>query len=142
MHDVFISYSRRNIAFARRLEKDPREYKPPRDVSVPQRYLDVFRDEADFAPDYFQSIERHLRTRRSPCHLLTSGVPADTSMTIRHFARARGAENIVPVLRRHTTMRDRRNRSAVSVSRRALRSAEMPLTIPYSGFDAKKKDTS
>ena len=43
MHDAFISYSRRNADFARLLEKALEEFKPPRDLNVPQRYLDVFR---------------------------------------------------------------------------------------------------
>src|SRR5262245_38420930 len=46
-YDAFISYSRRDTAFARRLEKALRTYRPPRELAVPQRALKVFRDDAD-----------------------------------------------------------------------------------------------
>lgn len=46
--DVFISYSRRDAAFARRLQMALVGYRPPRDLPVPQRALRIFRDESDF----------------------------------------------------------------------------------------------
>ena len=48
INDAFISYSRKDIEFARKLEKALEDYKPPRDIKVPQRNLVVFRDETDF----------------------------------------------------------------------------------------------
>jgi len=42
MHDAFISYSRKDVDFARRLEKALEDYKPPKDLKVAQRHLDVF----------------------------------------------------------------------------------------------------
>ena len=35
-HDVFISYSRKDKEFARRLEKVLQDYRPPKDLKVPQ----------------------------------------------------------------------------------------------------------
>ena len=46
-HDVFISYSRLDLEFARRLEKALKAYAPPRGLPIPQRRLSVFRDEHD-----------------------------------------------------------------------------------------------
>lgn len=61
-YDAFICYSRKDIDFARSLEKALEAYKPPRDLNAPQRYLQIFRDEGDLTGvEYFQSIERHIQ---------------------------------------------------------------------------------
>lgn len=60
--DVFISYSRRDIVFARALEKALEDYTPPKDLPVPQRHLVVFRDEEDLTGvEYNRSIRDHLK---------------------------------------------------------------------------------
>ena len=48
VHDAFISYSRKNRDFAAKLKQVLEDYTPPRDLDVPHRHLDVFRDETDF----------------------------------------------------------------------------------------------
>ena len=53
--DVFISYSRRDIAFARRLHRALDTYTPPKDHRVPQRRLRVFRDQSDFHGNEYES---------------------------------------------------------------------------------------
>lgn len=64
-NDAFISYSRRDIEFARKLEKALEDYKPPKDLNVPQRRLEVFRDKEDFTGvEYYESIEKHLKNSR------------------------------------------------------------------------------
>src|SRR5512143_3269702 len=64
-YDAFISYSRRDIAFARALEKALEAYRPPRDLPVAQRHIRVFRDETDFTgTDYADAIRRHLSAAR------------------------------------------------------------------------------
>lgn len=56
-HDAFISYSRKDREFARQLHKTLTNYSPPKDLPLPQRRLDVFRDEEDFTgAEYFQSL--------------------------------------------------------------------------------------
>ena len=71
-HDAFISYSRRDIDFARVLEKTLEAYSPPKDLGLPQRRLDVFRDEGDITGvDYGKAIERHLtKLPQTACCLL------------------------------------------------------------------------
>jgi hypothetical protein len=60
--DVFISYSRQDIDFARRMEETLESYKPAKELSIPQRYLQVFRDESDFTGvEYFKAVDEHLR---------------------------------------------------------------------------------
>ncbi len=61
INDAFISYSRKDIEFARKLEKALEDYQPPKDLNVPQRNLVVFRDEADLTgAEYNESIKRHF----------------------------------------------------------------------------------
>jgi hypothetical protein len=61
MHDAFIGHSRRNRAFAARLEAALENYRPPPELRTPGRRLSVFRDEGDFSgTQYETSIERHL----------------------------------------------------------------------------------
>ena len=43
-YDVFISYSRKDIVFARALQKALENYSPPRDLIVSQHRLVIFRD--------------------------------------------------------------------------------------------------
>ena len=59
--DVFISYSRKDLAFARPLEKALREYRPPRVLDVPQRHLQVFRDGDLVGATLTQALEENLR---------------------------------------------------------------------------------
>ena len=55
VYDAFISYSRKNSTFAAKLEKALKDYKPPKDLDVPQRHINVFRDVNDFTgSDYDQ----------------------------------------------------------------------------------------
>jgi len=60
-NDAFISYSRKDKAFAVAIEKALESYKPPRDLKVPQRHLVVFRDESDFTGvEYHGALAKHL----------------------------------------------------------------------------------
>ncbi len=62
INDAFISYSRKDIEFARKLEKALENYQPRKDLNVPQRNLVVFRDETDLTgAEYKESIKRHFR---------------------------------------------------------------------------------
>jgi hypothetical protein len=59
--DVFISYSRKDHAFATRLHAALNAYQPPRDLPLPQRRLQAFLDTSDFvAPDYIARFEEFL----------------------------------------------------------------------------------
>jgi WD40 repeat protein len=99
--DVFISYSRRDAAFARRLQRALGSYTPPADLAVPQRRLRVFRDESDFqGTEYQAAIEQVLR---SSAKLLVVCSPNSRSSRyvggeIASFAALRGKEHIVSVL--------------------------------------------
>src|SRR5262245_37141233 len=101
IHDAFISYSRRDIVFARALERALKAYRPPRDLPVPQRRLDVFRDEEDFTgTDYPDAIRRHLATSRKLIVVCSPAARASIYVDeeIKIFAENHGASNIIPVL--------------------------------------------
>ncbi len=58
---AFISYSAEDKAFAEKLEKALENYKPPKDLNLPQRHLNVFRYETDMTgTEYYESIQKHL----------------------------------------------------------------------------------
>jgi hypothetical protein len=64
-YDAFISYSRRDMVFARALEKALEGYRPPRDLPLSQRRVRVLRDETDFTgTDYADAIRRHPAAAR------------------------------------------------------------------------------
>jgi hypothetical protein len=101
IHDVFISYSRQNKAFAEKLEQALENYKPPNDLKLEQRRLNVFRDEDDFTGvDYHLAVEQHLNQSAklvvlcSPDARLSKYVGDE----IRRFAKARGPAHIIPIL--------------------------------------------
>jgi len=48
-YDAFISYSRKDQAFAQLLERRLEAYRPPKGLGVPTRHLRVFLDTATFA---------------------------------------------------------------------------------------------
>jgi len=99
--DVFISYSRQDIDFARRLEETLESYKPAKELSVPQRYLQVFRDESDFTGvEYFQAVDEHLRKAGKLVVICSPGARGSKYVNdeIQRFANYRGADFIIPVL--------------------------------------------
>ena len=100
-HDAFISYSRKDKVFAARLQKALGNYQPPRDLPLPHRRLDVFRDEEDFTgTEYYKSIERHLNNSGKLIVLCSPAARASKFVNdeITRFARARGPERIIPLL--------------------------------------------
>src|SRR5215467_9343317 len=100
-HDAFLSYSRVDKPFAEALEDALESYKPPRDLNVPKRYLDVFRDEHDLTgTEYTSAIQRHLKTSRKLIVICSPAArrSAYVNDEIRMFAQSSGAENIIPIL--------------------------------------------
>lgn len=99
--DVFISYSRKDAAFARRLEQALKAYAPPRDLPAPQRTLRVFRDESDFVgTEYADALRRNLQVSRTLLVVCSPNAvdSAFVSEEIRLFTELRGREHIVTVL--------------------------------------------
>jgi hypothetical protein len=143
MHDAFISYSRRNADFARRLEKALEEFKPARDLNVPQRYLDVFRDETDFTGvEYFQSVERHLGDSAKLIVICSPQARASVYVgdEVRRFGQKHGPDHIIPILLDGIPNNEASpGQEAECAFPEALcETLGMPLAISYRGFDARK----
>lgn len=64
-HNAFISYSRKDSAFAGRLQTALEKYTPPAGLDRAHRRLRAFRDQHDFTgTDYFAAIQKHLAGAR------------------------------------------------------------------------------
>src|SRR5215472_25657 len=115
-HDAFISYSRKDRAFAVRLHKALGNYVPPRDLPLPHRRLDVFRDEEEFTgAKYYQSVDHEIQ----------------------RFARAKGPERIIALLVAGIPNNEATpEQSAQMAFPDALCEVmKMPLAADYRGFD-------
>ena len=100
-YDAFISYSRRDKAFAARLEQRLEKYKAPYDLQVRQGYLNIFRDQKDFTgADYFESLQQHLQDSETLIVLCSPHARASEYVNdeIRRFVALKGAERIIPIL--------------------------------------------
>ena len=101
VHDAFISYSRKNKGFAKKLEKALENYKPPKDLNVPRRHLNIFLDEADFTGvEYYQAVEEALKSSTKLIVLCSPDARQSSYVNdeIRRFAKANGMSNVIPVL--------------------------------------------
>ena len=139
-YDAFISYSRRDLPFARQLEATLRAYRPPKDLAVPQRYIRVFRDESDITgEEYKKSITRAL-TAAAKLIVVCSPNSASSRFVeeeIDLFNQHRGKEHIIPLLLdgipnnevTENTVDERAFPEAL------VRLLPMPLAADYRGFD-------
>lgn len=142
-YDAFISYSRQDIAFARQLEKKLETYKPPRELHAPQRYLQVFRDEGDMTGvEYFQSIDRHLKNSAKLIVICSPSARQSQYVNdeIQRFARAKGAENIIPILLAGIPNNEAKPEETAEMAfpEALCQVLGMPLAITYSKFDPGK----
>lgn len=140
MYDAFISYSRKDKVFAALLHKALGNYLPPRDLPLPHRRLQVFRDEADFTgTEYYQSVDRHLKESGKLILLCSPAARASEFVNdeISRFARARGAGNIIPLLVAGIPNNEATpEQSAQMAFPDALcELLQMPLAADYRGFD-------
>lgn len=102
IYDVFISYSRKDKEFASRLEKALENYKPSKDLKVPQRNLKIFRDEEDITGvEYNQAIETNLKNSKKLIVICSPDARKSKYVNdeIRRFAEIHGSKNnIIPIL--------------------------------------------
>lgn len=141
--DAFISYSRKDADFARRLEQALRGYRPPKDLGVPQRLLRVFRDEADFTgSEYHTALDRNLKDAAKLIVICSPHAAASEYVgdEIRRFAEHRGKDHVVSILLDGIPNNEVRDEEA---GRRAfpealVRLLPIPLAADYRGFDARR----
>jgi len=143
-HNAFISYSRKDQGFARKLEKALEDYKPPKDLPVPHRQLDIFRDEADVTGvEYHQAISKHLKESAKLIVICSPFAHQSTyvSEEIPTFAALNGSGNIIPVLLSGIPNNEARTASCqdrVAFPDVLCELMEMPLAVNYVDFDHKR----
>jgi len=140
LHDAFISYSRRDKEFARRLGVALRAYKPPKGLGLEVRHLDIFRDEEDFTGvEYHDAVRRHLRASNRLLLICSPNARKSEYVNdeIRQFVALRGADSIVPVLCGGLANNEARDdQEEQKAFPEALCAAlQMPLAVDYRAFD-------
>ena len=76
-------------------------YTPPKGLNLPQRNLDIFRDETDFTGvEYNESVEQHLKSSAKLIVVCSPDARASKYVNdeIRLFVQSNDANNIIPVL--------------------------------------------
>ena len=99
-YDAFISYSRKNEAFAAKLEQALENYRPPKGLEVPQRHLNIIRDKHDFkAGDYHENLEDSLMASAKLIIICSPEARKSQFVNeeIRQFGKLKGSEHIIPV---------------------------------------------
>lgn len=142
-HDVFISYSRQNEVFAQALQRALENFKPPKDLKAPQRYLEVFRDKEDFeAGEYFKNLEKNLKLSSKLVVICSPDARASDYVNdeIRRFAKTRGTDHIIPVLFAGIPNNEAKpeQEKEKAFPEALLEIMEMPLAVNYLGFDVQK----
>ena len=103
VYDAFISYSRRNLAAADKIERDLQKFPLPRELRkrLGRRHLNIFRDINDLTGNRLApALEQNLRQSRTLVVLCSPAARASTyvGMEIARFAELRDADEIVPVM--------------------------------------------
>ncbi len=142
MYDVFISYSRKDSAFAALLEQALEAFNPPKDLNVPQRALEVFRDQQDFTGvEYSRALDRHLDASANLIVLCSPNSRASEFVDdeIRRFVTKKGAERLVPILVAGIPNNegDPANPSHWAFPAALCEALPMPLAADYRGFNPK-----
>ncbi len=139
MFNAFISYSRKDTAFASALERALEAYAPPKINGEGRRRMEVFRDEGDFTgTDYYNAIQHHLE-RSDKLIVICSPAARSSAFVndeIKRFAALKGKEQIIPVLLsghpNNVVMEGREEEMAFPQALCEI--LEMPLAVNYLGF--------
>lgn len=103
LHDAFISYSRKDQPFARMLERELENYRPPGGLGLPANRPDIFLDVEDFTGSaYFESVEKHLSASKKLIVLCSPHARRSEFVNdeIRRFVQSRGgaAKDFIPIM--------------------------------------------
>lgn len=142
-YDVFISYSRDDIEFAKTLGKALRRFRPPKGLGASRHHMRVFRDETDLVgTNYPETIAEFLK--RSRKLLLICSPTARGSQyvcdEIAKFAKSRDSKDIVPILYKGRPNGEYEpgqtdDRAFPAVLEELL---QEPLAVDYRGFESAK----
>jgi WD40 repeat protein len=142
--DVFLSYSRIDEAFGRKLEEALENYTLPKDVNsraISKKRLNVFRDKKDLVPndaDYYKAIEGYLNKSQYLVVICSPNARASDYVNdeIRAFLRSNEANRIIPILLSGRPNNDSRAKPAEYAFPQALCDAlAMPLAVGFTEFE-------
>ncbi|HET8783880.1 MAG TPA: TIR domain-containing protein [Pyrinomonadaceae bacterium] len=141
--DVFLSYSRKDEEFGKRLEEALENYALPKDVqarSISKKRLNVFRDRKDLVPtraDYYEAIEEYLKQSRYLVVICSPNARASeyVNAEIETYLRSHPADRVIPVLLSGKPNNDREARPEEYAFPQALcNAAGMPLAVEFTEF--------
>lgn len=143
LHDAFISYSRKDSTFASLLKKALEAFSPPKIGTIPQKHLDIFRDEEDFTgTDYHKAVSKHLQTSRKLIVICSPAARASQYVNdeIRVFTETNGSEHIIPILldglpNNEATEQQEANKAFPDA---LINCIQMPRAIDYRGFQTNR----
>ncbi len=141
--DVFLSYSRKDVDFAGRLEKALRSYTPPKDLPVPHRHLSVFRDVTDMlGVELTEALDDKLRHTSKLVVLCSPDARMSpyVNREIDFFAGLRGPEHIIPVLVRGVPNNEARpgQEPEMAFPEALIKVLPIPLAAEFRGFRPSK----
>lgn len=142
-YDAFISYSRKDIDLARKLDKALVNYRPPKIDGIKYKRLNIFRDESDLiGSDYFDSIENYIEESRKLI-LICSPNSAKSEFVndeLKRFINKNGSGNIIPVIISGLPNNEvENNQEEFNAFPPALvQEIKMPLANEYRNFNLKK----
>ncbi len=144
--DIFISYSRKDQDFARKLHAALNAYHPPRSLPLPQRRIHAFLDTLDYAgADYNPEIRKNLQNASkllvicSPNAVKSRfvGPEIDDFLSLHQAADGTSRVDVIPLildglpLNETTGLSDPQNAFPAALSR----ALSFPIAVDYRGFD-------
>jgi WD40 repeat protein len=142
--DVFLSYSRIDEAFGRKLEEALENYTLPKDVNsraISRKRLNVFRDKKDLVPndaDYHKAIEGYLNKSQYLVVICSPNARASDYVNdeIKAFLRFNEANRIIPILLSGRPNNDTQAKPEEYAFPQALCDAlAMPLAVGFTEFE-------
>src|SRR5262249_49962594 len=130
-------------AFASRLEQTLEAYAPPKELNLPRRHLDVFRDTDDFeSGDYYRNLEKHLAASRKLIVVCSPNSRASKYVNeeIERFIILRGPGDVIPILLSGLPNNEAKTDQELEKAfpQALCQAIEIPLAAEYRGFDTAK----